>query len=262
MARPRYPQHAAPPPPPLPPETRTVGQVVGESVKFYRDNFIPSLSLGLGPALTGIGVAALHGAAQFAYLIVVGGLLMTAAFIGATVLVRDADVDRRGVARALVAGFVIFIPAPFLIQIWVLPGVAWLALVGLAVPAILVERLGLGAGIRRAVRLARADFVHVLGSLATLVILSFLCSWVLYFLLRSQGEAVRNVAAFFSLLVISPMLFIGAVILYDDQRARVEAGLSRAERLSARREHLRTAPRAVVATRLGRAPRARRAKAE
>ena len=64
MARARYPKHAGPPPPPpppLPPETRTVGQVVGESVKFYRDNFIPSLSLGLGPALTGIGVAALHG---------------------------------------------------------------------------------------------------------------------------------------------------------------------------------------------------------
>ena len=262
MARARYPQHAAPPPPPLPPETRTVGQVVGESVKFYRDNFIPSLSLGLGPALTGIGVAALHGAAQFAYLIVVGGLLMTAAFIGATVLVRDADVDRRGVACALVAGFVIFIPAPYLIQIWVLPGVAWLALVGLAVPAILVERLGLGAGIRRALRLARADFVHVLGSLATLVILSFLCSWVLYFLLRSQGEAVRNVAAFFSLLVISPMLFIGSAIVYDDQCARIAAGFNRAQRIRARREHVRTAPRAVVATRLGRAPRGRRTKGE
>jgi len=259
MARPRYPKHATPPPPPLPPETRTVGQVVGESVKFYRDNFIPSLSLGLGAALTGIGVAALHGWPQFVYLIVVGGLLMTAAFIGATVLVRNAVVDRRRVALAFVAGFVIFVPAPFLIQIWLLPGVAWLALVGLAVPAILVEGLGLGAGLRRALRLARADYVHVLGSLATLVLISFLCSWVLYFLLRSQGEAVRNVAAFFSLLVISPLLFIGSAILYDDQRARVEAGLTRAERIVARREHLRTAPRAVVPTRLGRAPRGRRA---
>ena len=261
MARPRYPQHAAPPPP-LPPGTRTVGQVVGESVKFYQGNFIPSLSLGLGPALTGIGLAALHGWVQFTYLIAVGGLLMTAAFIAATVLVRDLDVDRRRLASALVAGFLIFIPAPFLIQIWLLPGVAWLALVGLAVPAILVEGLGLGAGIRRALRLARADFVHVLGSLATLVILSFLCSWVLYFLLRSQGEAVRNVAAFFTLLVISPMLFIGSVILYDDQCARDEAGLDRAARLDARREHLRTAPRAVVPTRPGRAPRGRRPKGE
>ena len=243
MARARYPKHAGPPPPPLPPETRTVGQVVGESVKFYRDNFIPSLSLGLGPALTGIGLAALHGTAQFVYLIVVGGILMTAAFIGGTILLRDLDIDRRSIAIAFVAGFVVFIPAPILIQIWVLPGVAWLALLGLAVPAILVERVGLLAGFRRALRLARADYVHVLGSLATLVILSFLCSWVLYFLLRSQGNAVRNVAAFFTLLVISPLLFIGSVILYDDQRARVEAGLTRAQRLRARQDHMRPRPR-------------------
>ena len=243
MARPRYPKHAGPPPAPLPPETRTVGQVVGESVKFYRDNFIPSLSLGLGPALTGIGLAALHGTAQFVYLIVVGGILMTVAFIGGTILLRDLDFDRRSIAVAFVAGFVVFIPAPILIQIGVLPGVAWLALLGLAVPAILVERIGLLAGIRRALRLARADYVHVLGSLATLVILSFLCSWVLYFLLRSQGDAVRNVAAFFTLLVISPLLFIGSVILYDDQRARVEAGLTRAQRLRARQDHMRRAPR-------------------
>ena len=243
MARPRYPKHAGPPPPPLPPETRTVGQVVGESVKFYRDNFIPSLSLGLGPALTGIGLAALHGTVQFVYLIVVGGILMTVAFIGGTILLRDLDFDRRSIAIAFVAGFVVFIPAPILIQIWVLPGVAWLALLGLAVPAILVERIGLLAGIRRALRLARADYVHVLGSLATLVILSFLCSWVLYFLLRSQGDAVRNVAAFFTLLVISPLLFIGSVIVYDDQRARVEAGLTRAQRLRARQDHMRRAPR-------------------
>ena len=242
MARPRYPQHA-PPPPPLPPGTRTVGQVVGESVKFYQGNFIPSLSLGLGPALTGIGLAALHGTVQFVYLIVVGGILMTVAFIGGTILLRDLDFDRRSIAIAFVAGFVVFIPAPILIQIWVLPGVAWLALLGLAVPAILVERIGLLAGIRRALRLARADYVHVLGSLATLVILSFLCSWVLYFLLRSQGDAVRNVAAFFTLLVISPLLFIGSVIVYDDQRARVEAGLTRAQRLRARQDHMRRAPR-------------------
>lgn len=242
MARARYPKHAGPPPPPLPPETRTVGQVVGESVKFYRDNFVPSLSLGLGPALTGIGLAALHGTAQFVYLIVVGSILMTAAFIGGTILMRDLDIDRRTTAIAFVAGFVVFIPAPILIQIWVLPGVAWLALLGLAVPAILVERIGLFAGFRRALRLARADYVHVLGSLATLVILSFLCSWVLYFLLRSQGDAVRNVAAFFTLLVISPLLFIGSVILYDDQRARVEAGLTRAQRLRARQDHVRPRP--------------------
>jgi hypothetical protein len=260
-SRASYPKHSGSPPPPLPAATRTVGQIVGESVKYYRENFFASLTLGLGPALTGIGAAALHHNAQLLYVLVVGSLLMTASFIGATILVRDMDIEPRPIVAAALAGFVVFLPAPFLVQIWVLPAVAWLGLLGLAVPAILAERLGITAGLRRALRLARADYAHAVGSLATLVLLSFLCSWVLYFLLRSQGEAVRNVAAFFSLLVISPILFIGSVYLYEDQRARVEAGLSRAERISARREHVRTAPREVVPTRLGRPPRPRKPKA-
>ena len=68
MRRPQYPAHQSPPPP-LPAATRTVGQLVGESVKFYRENFFASLSLGLGPALTGIGAAALHHNAQLVYVL-------------------------------------------------------------------------------------------------------------------------------------------------------------------------------------------------
>ncbi|MGL6278746.1 MAG: hypothetical protein ACRC50_04225, partial [Gaiella sp.] len=47
MARPRYPKHAGPPPPALPPEVRTVGQVVAETIKLYGANFWLVLPLGL-----------------------------------------------------------------------------------------------------------------------------------------------------------------------------------------------------------------------
>lgn len=262
MARPAYPQHGAPPPPPLPAATRTVGQVVGESVKYYRENFFASLTLGLGPGLTAIGVALLHGWAQFAYWVGVGGVGMTISFIAATILLKNLDIERGRVFAALVTGFVIFIPVPFLVQLWVIPALAWLSLVGLAVPAILAERLGVAAGLRRAIRLGRTDFVHILGSLATLVILSFLFGSVLFFLLRSQGDAVRTVATFFSLLVVSPMLFLGSVIVFDDQVARVDRPLTRAEKIAARRQHVATAPREIVPTRPGRAARPRRPKAD
>ena len=36
MAGPRYPRREGPLPPPLPPETRTVGQLVAESISLYR----------------------------------------------------------------------------------------------------------------------------------------------------------------------------------------------------------------------------------
>ena len=73
--------------------------------------------------------------------------------------------------RAIVVGSVVFVPAAFLALLFVLPAVAWLALVGLVVPVLVLERPGSGAAFRRAVQLARADYLHALGSLATLVIL-------------------------------------------------------------------------------------------
>jgi hypothetical protein len=47
-------------------------------------------------------------------------------------------------------------------------------------------------------------------------------------LLHGQAEAARRVAAFLSLLVLGPMLFIGPALLYFDQTARV--GTSRSDR--------------------------------
>ena len=151
------------------------------------------------------------------------------------------------------------------LHVWlfpVLPSLLWFAAVGLLVPVVLVERGPGLAAVVRSYRLAVVDLVHVVGSLTTLAFLSLLFNGVLFFLLRSEGQTVRDAASFISLLIVSPLLFLGAAYLYEDQVARLEAGLSRAQRISARREHIATAPREIVPTRLGRAPRPRRPKAE
>jgi uncharacterized membrane protein len=93
----------------------------------------------------------------------------------------------------------------------------------MAVPAVLLEERGFRGAFRRGIELARADYVHALGSLATLVIVVFLCQGVLFFLLRGTGEAALAVAGFLASLVISPLLFLGAALLYDDQAARVRS---------------------------------------
>ena len=51
VARPRYPKKGEPLPPPLPPASRTVGQVVAEAIALYRSNFAWALALGLPVAL-------------------------------------------------------------------------------------------------------------------------------------------------------------------------------------------------------------------
>lgn len=219
-------------PPPLPPETRTVGQLIAEAIRLYGRRFWPSLALGIGPAVTGIALAALPGWADFVFLLTGGALLMTGSYVGATLIAGEARGDRRAVATALTVGTLVFVPFPFLVSLLFLPGVAWLALVGLAVPVAVLERIGFRASLRRATELARADYVHALGSLSALAIVAFLTSTVLFFLLRGQGEATLQAAAFLAILVISPLLFLGAALLYFDQAARVVDSRPRRKRRS------------------------------
>src|SRR5206468_7695190 len=90
-------------------------------------------------------------------------------------------------------------------------------------------RRGFRDSLRRGFELGRADYIHAAGSLATLVIVTFLTSTVLFFLLRGGSQIALASAAFLSLLVISPILFLGAALLYYDQAARVPTRRSDAD---------------------------------
>jgi hypothetical protein len=230
MARKGTPCPREPLPPPLPPETRTVGQVVAETLKLYRRRFWRSLALGLGPAVTAVGVTFVPGWWDLAFVLTGGSLLITASYVGGVLIASEADSDRRSVAIALAVGYLIFLPVPFLYSAFVLPAVVWLGLLGLAVPAALIERRGFRASFRRGFALARADYVHAIGSLATLVIVSFLTATVLFILLRGGSKVALSSAAFAALLVISPILFLGGGLLYFDQAARLESGRPRSRR--------------------------------
>jgi hypothetical protein len=216
-ARPREPL-----PPPLPPETRTVGQLVAESVRLYGRRFWRSLATGLGPALLVVGAAPLDRVERLLFAVTAGALLVTASFVGACALLAEGR-PRRAVATAYGCGVLVFLPVPLLATVFVLPALAWLALVGLVVPAALVEERRPRDAFARALELGRADYVHALGSLATLTIVVFLCQGVLFFLLRGAGEAAVAAAAFLANLVVSPLLFLGAALLYVDQAARAAA---------------------------------------
>jgi len=207
-------------PPPLPPETRTVGQLVAETINLYRHHFWPSLALGLGPAGAAVGLTLIGGWWALVFVLTVGALLMTASYLGALAIATGKRFDRRALAVGAAVGYLVFVPAPFLYSLFILPAVAWLGLFGLSVPAAVIERVGLRDALRRGYQLGRADYVHAAGSLATLVIVAFLTATVLFFLLRGASELERSIAAFLSLLVISPILFLGAALLYFDQTAR------------------------------------------
>src|SRR6266498_2959206 len=132
-------------PPPLPPETRTVGQLVAESVRLYGRRFWPSLALGIGPAVIGTASTYLPRTSAIVLLSAAGALVMGASSAGASAIVSG----RRPTGRTMV----------------VATGVGFLVYGG-------------------------------------------------------SGQAVR-IAAFLASLVVSPILFLGAALLYYDQEARL-----------------------------------------
>lgn len=205
----------------LPPSERTVGQLVAETIRLYGRRFLLCLPLGLPAAALDLVAAEVPRATGFWIALTAGPVLLTASYVGATLIAFDVPRAPRRLALAFAAGALVFVPFPLLASLFILPGLAWLALFGLVVPAILLEDRGFRDGLNRATRLARADYVHALGALAALALVYFVSRFGLAVLLRGQGDQTEAVAAFLADLVVSPLLFLGAALLYVDQAARV-----------------------------------------
>jgi hypothetical protein len=228
MARPRKRERAERPvPPPLPPERRTVGQLVGEAIRAYGARFWKSLVLGVPVVVANALVWARASGDLRLTLLPITALLVSASYVLALGLITGANVRSRTGVVAYLLAVVVFLPVPLLAALFIVPGLIWLSLFGLAVPAVLVEGVGVRAALGRGMRLARADFAHVLGGLSTLALVVIISQFSLYFVLREYADNTRMIAAALASLVVSPVVFLGSAILYVDQEARLR---SRAER--------------------------------
>jgi hypothetical protein len=209
-------------PPPLPPETRTVGQVVAESLRLYGRHFWRALVLGVPLAASDL-VAFGGSVPERVVVLLAFSPVFTAAYAWAAVLMSGRRPSARRWLVIIVAGSLVFAPAALFFPWFALLSVAWLALAGLVVPVLVIEDLPPGRALRRAIRLGRADYVHALGSLATLTIVFILTRLALAFVLRAQADNTIRVAVTLADVVISPILFLGAALLYVDQAARVRS---------------------------------------
>jgi hypothetical protein len=201
----------------LPPAERTVGQLIAESIRFYGSRFWAVLPLGIPFVVVdsvGIGQSA---AVQTV-------VLWAAAPLFCLALVRASSLVTGGPATwtAFGAAILLFLPFPVLLRLYVLPGVAWVAIFGLAVPAAVAERLRVGAALRRGRALGGADLAHALGGMAALALVYGVSRAFLLVLLHTQGNQTQVIALVLADLVLSPLLFVGTGLLYVDQAARVK----------------------------------------
>jgi hypothetical protein len=226
MGRPRYPQ-PQPTPPPLPPEQRTIGQLIAEAIRLYYARFWRAIPLGLvaipfslAEHAWGGGKSGVPSPAHLGLVLLVEAPALSAAYTGAAVLVLGGAPTRR-IVTAWGLGTALYVPFRLLAMALLLPGLVWLALVGLAVPVVIAEGLRPAAAIKRAVALARADLVHALGGLCGLALVTFVAAVTLAILLHTQARNSDLVAIALAQAVLFPILLLGSAMLYVDQAARL-----------------------------------------
>jgi hypothetical protein len=219
----------------LSPVSRTVGQLVAETLQAYGQHFWVALPLGLVVAIADQASFGLDLAGRIAVLFVAAPFFSAAFAVGAA-LVGDTRPPAKTWVVAIVVGTIVFLPAAFLFPWFALAAVFVLAVFGNAVPAVVMEGHSPLGAVQRSIEVARADLVHALAGLATLVIMFGLVRLAMGFLLRSQADNTLRAAIFLADTVLGPVLFLGAALLFVDLRARV--GTTREERLATRRaEH-------------------------
>jgi hypothetical protein len=210
-----------------------VGQVVAEGIKLYQANFAVSLLLGIPVAVADQVIADRSLGVRIAALVAASPAFSLA--YAAAAAIRQGERPPLGTwVVAVWVGMLTFLPAAVLFSWFAILAILWLGIAGHAVPAVMAERLGPMAALRRTVVLGRADYVHAAGSFATLALLFGLTRLALGLVLASQADATMRVAIFLADLVVSPLLYLGAAIVYVDLVARV--GLSRDERRTLRQE--------------------------
>jgi hypothetical protein len=212
-----------------------VGQVVAEAIKLYQGSFWRALVLGI-PVAVADQLIADRPLGERIVLLVAASPAFSLAYAAACVIRQDEHPPWRVWAIAVLVGVVTFLPAAAFFSWFAIAAVLWLGIAGHAVPAVMAERLGVIAALRRTVQLGRADYVHAAGSFATLAILFGLTRLALGLLLSSQADATVRISIFLADLVVSPLLYLGATIVYVDLSARV--GLTRQERRQVRRAAL------------------------
>jgi hypothetical protein len=206
----------------LPPSERTIGQLVAESIRFYDDRFWPCLVLGVPAAVVAVVFTNVSRGVELVLAPTFSAAVISATFVRACVLVLEASPPPRRLLAAWLLGWLVFAPVPFLVIAFVVPGLLWLAAFGLVVPVLVAEAVPTRTALSRAWNLARADFVHAVGSLFTLAVVVVLSQSVLVFILRGFGNTGVSVALFLASVVLSPLLFVGTALLYADQAARAE----------------------------------------
>lgn len=209
-------------------------ELLAETARVFSERFWTSLGLGLFVALTLLlGFATSHAAGFVA--VVATAFTITWAVAARVVTgdsLRDAwSFSLRRVPALLPLGFIVAVPFALgrIDPLLMLLAILWVSLTGFSIPVSVLEhdssrRRGwfdeLQWSLARSVKLARAGYLHVAGSVAVYVLLYVLVGGLLVQALLGFASNGALISMLLAQLVLAPCFFYGLSILYYDQNAR------------------------------------------
>ncbi len=210
-----------------------LGELLAETVRLYGERLWAVA--GIGAFLAGAVLAAgILG--QLALVIAVIAPALTVCYaVAARIALGDPAAEawaQVGLRAPVLAPLTIIVSLPFVLGIVdvliLFFSVAWLAFVGLAIPVAMIERAPeetswfgqIGFALTRASDLARAEFLHVLGVSAALVLIYALLGPVLAIVLTGFADNGSLAARVIANGVLGPFFLLGLSLLYFEQRAR------------------------------------------
>jgi hypothetical protein len=211
-----------------------LGELLAEAVRLYGERLWAVAGVGLFLA------GALLLASLLGHLLVVIAIVAPAVTVSYSVAVRLALGDpareawaQAGLRAPILAPLTVVVSVPFVLGIVdvliLFFSVAWLSFVGLAIPVAMIERAPqatswfgrVGFALTRATDLARAEFLHVLGVSAALVVIYALLGPILAVLLTGFADNGNLAATVIANGVLGPFFFLGLSVLYFEQKARI-----------------------------------------
>ena len=218
-------------------------ELLAETVRVFSDRFWTSLGLGLFVALTLLlGFATSHAAG---FVAVVAAAFTVAWAVAARIVAGDAfrTAWSHALRRALaLLPLVLIVAVPFALgridPLLMLFAILWLALTGFSIPVTVLEhhpeRARSWPGelkwtLARSVALARAGFMHVVGTVTVYVLLYVLVGGLLVQALLGFSSNSALISILLAQLVLAPCFFFGLSILYYDQNARSRASTPKPE---------------------------------
>jgi hypothetical protein len=237
----------------------SLGQILDETFNIYRNNFVLFVTISAIPnsivlvLQLGSKLAAQNSSEPNSLLAALGGLVAVFASLFATSLVtaattlgvsdiyletpttaascfsRVSDKVMRVLGVSIAVGLIIIVG----IILLVVPGIYWAGLYGLAVPAVVLENIAPGQGLKRSSTLTSGSVGRVIVVYFLAAILAFIMALVLRTILSAVGLAFGNhgiakeawdqVIATITTILFGPISAIAITLTYYDQRIRREA---------------------------------------